>query len=91
MENSSQEKKVLKSKKEQIKELRHNIEALLFHIIIAIVLAASLNIGLKSIGFDLLGKLPTRIESIANYTVGVSALIFGYWYFSHRILLENAK
>jgi len=92
MESPRQERKiVVKTKKEQIKELRNNIEALLFHFIVLIVLLGSLNIGFKSIGYDLISKIPYGFDKITNYVIGVSAVIFGYWYISHRILLENAK
>jgi uncharacterized membrane protein YuzA (DUF378 family) len=94
MESSRQEKKivkVVKSKKDQIKALRNNIEALLFHIIVVIIILGCLNIGLKCIGYDLIGKLPNRLETVTNYSIGISAIILGYWYMNNRILLENAK
>ena len=96
MESSRQEKKIVKivkskSKKEQIRALRNNIEALLFHFIVVIIILGGLNIGLKCIGYDLLGKLPNRIETVTNYSIGLSAIILGYWYMNNRILLENAK
>jgi len=94
MESSRQEKRVVKavkSKKEQIKALRNNIEALLFHIIVVIIILGCLNIGLKCIGYDLIGKLPNRLETVTNYSIGISAIILGYWYMNNRILLENAK
>jgi len=87
MEKSSQEKKVVKSKKNHVRQLRNNIEALIFHIVIIIILISTLNIGLKSIGYDLLSKLPNQV----NYVIGISALFVGYWYLSRRILLRNAK
>ena len=91
MESSRQETKIVKSKKEKIRALRNNIEALLFHLIIVIVLIGSLNVGLKCIGYDLISKLPDRVGSILNYSIGISALIFCYWYMTNRIILENAK
>jgi hypothetical protein len=96
MESSRQEKKIVKvvkskSKKDQIKALRNNIEALLFHIIVVIIILGCLNIGLKCIGYDLIGKLPNRLETVTNYSIGISAIILGYWYMNNRILLENAK
>ena len=96
MESSRQEKKIVKivkskSKKEQIRALRNNIEALLFHIIVVIIILGCLNIGLKCIGYDLIGKLPNRLETVTNYSIGISAIILGYWYMNNRILLENAK
>lgn len=91
MESSRQENKVVRSKKAQIKALRNNIEALLFHLILVIILISSLNVGLKCIGYDLLAKLPESVGSIVNYSIGVSALIFGYWYMNKRILLGNAN
>jgi len=92
METSSEQKiVVLKSKKEQIKELRRNIEALLFHIIVVIIILGSLNIGLKTFGLDIIGKLPDRIEKIAKIVIGVAALLFAYWYMLNRVVLTNAK
>jgi len=96
MESSRQEKKIVKilkskSKKEQIRALRNNIEALLFHFIVVIIILGGLNIGLKCIGYDLIGKLPNRLETVTNYSIGISAIILGYWYMNNRILLENAK
>jgi uncharacterized membrane protein YuzA (DUF378 family) len=94
MESSRQEKKIVKivkSKKEQIRALRNNIEALLFHFIVVIIILGSLNIGLKCIGYDLIGKLPNKLETVTNYSIGLSAIILGYWYMNNRILLENAK
>lgn len=96
MESSRQEKKIVKivkskSKKEQIRALRNNIEALLFHFIVVIIILGGLNVGLKCIGYDLIGKLPNRIETVTNYSIGLSAIILGYWYMNNRILLENAK
>jgi len=97
MESSRQENKIVKtenivkSKKEKIKALRNNIEALLFHLIVVIIILGCLNIGLKCLGYDLIGKLPNRLETVANYSIGLSAIILGYWYMNNRLLLENAK
>jgi len=92
METSSEQKKIVKtSKKEKIRALRHNIEALVFHITAAIIILAGLNIGLKTIGFDLISKLPYGTEKIVNIAIGVSSLLFAYWYMVNRLVLENAK
>lgn len=92
METSSEQKKiVIKSKKDKIRELRRNIEALVFHITSVIIILAGLNIGLKTIGYDLISKLPYGTEKIVNIVIGVSSLLFAYWYWVNRLVLENAK
>jgi hypothetical protein len=83
-----------KSKKELIKEIRRNIEALVFHICLGVILIGGLNSGLIAFGYNLLPDLVfagIHMNKVLAGSVFLSCLFVGYWYMYKRILLQNAR
>ena len=83
-----------KSKKELIKEIRRNIEALVFHICLGVILIGGLNSGLIAFGYNLLPDLVLagiHMNKVLAGSVFLSCLFVGYWYMYKRILLQNAR
>jgi hypothetical protein len=83
-----------KSKKQLIKEIRRNIEALVFHICLGLILVGGINSGLIAFGYDLLPDLVLggiHMNKVLAGSVFLSCLFVGYWYLYNRISLQNAK
>ena len=82
-----------KSKKELIKEIRRNIEALVFHLCLGLILLGGINSGLIAFGYDLLPDFVLggiHMNKVLAGGVFLSCLFVGYWYMYKRILLQNA-
>lgn len=83
-----------KSKKQLIREIRRNIEALIFHLCLGLILIGGLNSGLIAFGYDLLPDFVLggiHMNKVLAGGVFLSCLFVGYWYIYNRILLQNAK
>jgi hypothetical protein len=83
-----------KSKKQIIKEIRRNIEALVFHLCLGLILLGGINSGLIAFGYDLLPDFVLggiHMNKVLAGSVFLSCLFVGYWYMYKRILLQNAR
>jgi hypothetical protein len=83
-----------KSKKQLINEIRRNMEALVFHLCLGLILIGGLNSGLIAFGYDVLPDLSLggiRMNKVLAGSIFLSCLFVGYWYVYNRIVLKNAK